>query len=362
MKKRLLISILTICLVLTGSVWSIAFADDLDDQMAEVEKEKEEVSAEMEQLTEDIEAAEEDVEEIQEDIEQKEEEIAAASDEIEDLKRQMSEREDGLNERLRAMYKNGSVGYLDVLLGSSSISDFLNNVEMIQRIFENDQEALETLEKQYDVLEDKQNVLEEEKAELSEQKAEEAEKQEALEEDKAELQAKLEALNEEADAITAEIQARQAALAEQRKEESSDGGGSSQDYEDYSGGTMMWPCDSTIITSEFGYRIHPITGIYTGHTGLDIGCNYDEPIYAAESGTVILAEWYGGYGYAVVIDHGGGITTLYGHNNSLKVSVGDTVSRGETIALAGSTGLSTGPHCHFEVRVDGEYVDPMGYL
>ena len=86
------------------------------------------------------------------------------------------------------------------------------------------------------------------------------------------------------------------------------------------------------------------------------------PIYAAESGTVILAEWYGGYGNAVVIDHGGGVTTLYGHNEELYVSVGQQVRRGETIAGAGSTGWSTGQHCHFEVRVNGDYVDPMGYL
>ena len=359
MKRRLLISLLAACLAVTGTMWSVAFADDLDDQMAEVEREKEEVSNEMEEMKEEIESAKEDVAEIQDSIDEKKSEITATAGEIETLKAEMSEREEGLNDRLRAMYKNGSVGYLEVLLGSSSISEFLNNVEMIQRIFRNDQNTLETLEEQHDVLESRQSVLEDQKAELDEQRAEEAAKQAELEESQAELQERLEALNAEADAITSEIQARQAALAAQREENQSSGGAS---YEDYSGGAMMWPCDSRIITSEFGGRIHPLTGIYTGHTGIDIGCSYDAPIYAAESGTVILAEWYGGYGNAVVIDHGGGITTLYGHNNSLNVSVGDTVSRGETIALAGSTGWSTGPHCHFEVRVNGDYVDPMGYL
>lgn len=379
MKKRLLVSLLIACLTVTGCMWSVAFADDLDDQMANIEQEKEEVSTEMAEMKEEIEAAKEDVEAIQDDIDKKQDEISETAGEIETLKAEMSEREEGLNERLRAMYKNGSIGYLEILLGSGSISEFLNNVEMIQRIYKNDQETLATMEEQHGVLEGKQVELETEKAELDEQRAEEAAKQAELEESQAELQARLEALNAEADAITAEIQARQAALEAQREEErrqqeqqQQESGDDSEDddsessggqtYEDYDGGTMGWPCDSRLITSEFGFRIHPLTGIYTGHTGIDIGCNMYAPIYAAEAGTVILSEWYGGYGYAVVIDHGGGVTTLYGHNEELYVSVGQQVSRGETIAGAGSTGWSTGPHCHFEVRVDGDYVDPMGYL
>ena len=194
-----------------------------------------------------------------------------------------------------------------------------------------------------------------EKTELDAQRAKEAEKQAELESSKAALQAQLDAINAEADRISAEIKARQEALAQQQAQNGSSGG-------NYSGGALMWPCDSTIITSEFGYRIHPLTGIWTGHTGIDIGCNMYAPIYAAESGTVILAEWYGGYGNAIVIDHGGGVTTLYGHNEELYVSAGQKVSRGETIAGAGSTGWSTGPHLHFEVREGGEYVDPMGYF
>ncbi|MBR3755732.1 MAG: peptidoglycan DD-metalloendopeptidase family protein [Firmicutes bacterium] len=366
MKKRLLASLLIACLAVTGSMWSVAFADDLDDQMAEVEREKEQVSTEMAEMKDDIEAAREDVAEIQSDIDKKQDEISETAGEIESLKSEMSAREEGLNDRLRAMYKNGSIGYLEVLLGSSSISEFLNNVEMIQRIYRNDQDTLETLEEQHGVLEGKQAELEHEKAELDAQKEVEAAKQAELEESQAALQAKLDALNAEADAITAEIQARQKELAAQREESKNNGGGDGnsqeQTYEDYNGGAMAWPCDSRIITSEFGFRIHPLTGIYTGHTGIDIGCNMYAPIYAAESGTVILAEWYGGYGNAVVIDHGGGVTTLYGHNEELYVSVGQQVRRGETIAGAGSTGWSTGPHCHFEVRVNGDYVDPMGYL
>ena len=126
-------------------------------------------------------------------------------------------------------------------------------------------------------------------------------------------------------------------------------------------GKFAWPCYGT-ITSYFGWRIHPIFGDYRYHSGMDIAVAAGTPVVAAESGTVILAQWYGGYGNCVVIDHGGGISTLYGHNNSLNVSVGQQVSKGQTIAAAGSTGDSTGPHCHFEVRVNGVVTEPLDYL
>ena len=356
MRKKLIVCLLAAVLMATGSMWNVAFADDLDDQMAGVEAQKEEVTNELSEITEKVEAAQAEVDAIQAKVDEKQAEITAAANEIEELKYDMQQREKGLNNRLRAMYKNGSVGYLDVLLGSNSISEFLNNIEMIQRIFKNDQDTLKKLEEQHQILEEKQAALEVEKSELDAEKAKKAEKQAELEGSKAELQAQLDALNAEADRISAEIVARQEAL----KQQQAQNGTSSENH--YSGGAMMWPCDSRYITSEFGYRIHPITGIWTGHTGIDIGCNMYAPVYAAESGTVILAEWYGGYGYAVVIDHGDGITTLYGHNEELYVSVGQQVSRGETIAGAGSTGWSTGPHVHFEVREGGNYVDPMGYL
>ena len=126
-------------------------------------------------------------------------------------------------------------------------------------------------------------------------------------------------------------------------------------------GSMIWPVGGT-VTSEFGWRTHPISGTQKFHSGIDIGADYGSPIAAAQAGTVEYAGWISGYGNAVIINHGGGITTLYGHNQSLAVSVGQQVSQGETIAYCGSTGNSTGPHCHFEVRQNGEPVSPYGFL
>lgn len=126
-------------------------------------------------------------------------------------------------------------------------------------------------------------------------------------------------------------------------------------------GVLSWPANG-VITSSYGYRIHPIWGTTIYHSGIDIGVDYGTPVHAADGGTVVYADWISGYGNAVIIDHGNGLSTLYGHNESLNVSEGQTIGKGDVIAFAGSTGNSTGPHVHFEVRANGDPVDPMGYL
>ena len=124
---------------------------------------------------------------------------------------------------------------------------------------------------------------------------------------------------------------------------------------------MAWPVSGP-ITSPFGYRFHPIYGRKIFHSGIDIGVDEGTPVHAADSGVVVEADWIDGYGNAVIIDHGNGMSTLYGHNSELAVSAGQTVSKGQVIAYAGSTGNSTGPHVHFEVRVNGDPVNPLNYL
>jgi murein DD-endopeptidase MepM/ murein hydrolase activator NlpD len=126
-------------------------------------------------------------------------------------------------------------------------------------------------------------------------------------------------------------------------------------------GDMMWPVSAS-VSSPYGYRIHPILGYRKLHTGIDLSVGYGVPIHACDSGTVIYATWMGGYGNVIIIDHGSGISTLYAHQSSLAVSTGTRVTRGQTVGYVGSTGFSTGPHLHFEVRVNGNPVDPMGYL
>ncbi len=348
MKKKTLASLLIAALVLALGTYSLSYADskaDKQEELNNIESEAESTKNDLEALVADIESQQEEIDQLQGSLDEKQKEIEQAQADIEQTLQDIEEREEGLNTRLRTMYKNGSVGYLDVLLGSNSISEFFTNLEMIQRIYKNDQDTLATLEKQQKELEEKQAALEVQQKELAEQKAQAEEKQQAMKADQEALQAELDKLNAEADRVSSEI----AAMQDSEKV--------------YEGGTFLWPTNTTYITSYFGYRIHPVTGIYTGHTGIDIGCSYGSPVYAAADGTVIIASnSYGGYGVAVVIDHGSGISTLYGHNDHVNVSVGQKVSKGDVIASSGNSGVSTGPHLHFEVRINGSYVDPMQYF
>ncbi|MGC2872423.1 murein hydrolase activator EnvC family protein [Ihubacter sp. rT4E-8] len=347
MKKKSMICLLIFMLVCSLGVYTQVYADnasDKQDELNEINDQKKDVKNDLAALTASIKEQQAEVDRLKASMEQKQGEIEKAQADIDKTIKDIDKRQNGLNKRLRTMYKNGSVGYLDVLLGSSSVSEFLTNLELIQRIYRGDEETLRTLEEQQKELEKKRAALKHEKEELDKQKSEAEEKQSALQSDKDALQAKLDELNAEADRISDEI----ARMQDHDKK--------------YEGGQFLWPTTSTYITSPFGFRIHPVTGVYTGHTGIDIGVGMNSPVYAAADGRVIVAGSYGGYGYAVVIDHGSGISTLYGHNSSVNVSVGQNVSRGQVIASSGSTGVSTGPHLHFEVRVNGAYVDPMQYF
>ncbi|MDD6042882.1 MAG: peptidoglycan DD-metalloendopeptidase family protein [Eubacteriaceae bacterium] len=347
-KRKLIALILSLSLVASLGSFAAVYATSIEEQQQElsnVKEDRKEVKENLEALMEDINHEQAEIDKIQESINAKQAEINATSDSIKKTEKKIEKSKDGLNKRLRVMYKNGSVGFLDVLLGSNSISEFLTNASLIQKIYQNDQNTITVLKEQQEELEKKKSKLQTEQNALDAEKAEAVEKKAALDADKSELQAKLDELNAEAERISAVI----TQLQDQNKK--------------YNGsGKFHWPTDSTYITSPFGFRTHPVTGVYTGHTGIDIGASTGSPVYAADDGTVILAEWYYGYGYAVIIDHGSGISTLYGHNSSLSVSAGQNVSKGQVIASVGSTGISTGPHCHFEVRVNGTYVDPMEYL
>ena len=243
------------------------------------------------------------------------------------------------------MYKNGSLGFVDVLLGSGSISEFVSNLEIIQKIYKNDMDVLDTLDKEHKELQAIKKQLKEKRAKLATQKDELADEKAKLDEKKKALKKEEDALKAEADRLTSEI----LSMIDKNSQ--------------YIGGEFTWPCPaSTYITSSFGNRLHPILKSWIFHTGLDIGCSSGKDILAAASGKVIMAQVYGGYGNCVMIDHGGGIVTLYGHASKLCVSKGDVVKRGQVVAKVGSTGRSTGPHLHFEVRKNGEYVNPMKYF
>ena len=314
-------------------------------------------------LEEDIESMQSSINRLESAISEGEDQLVSLEEELEKAQEKVDVQNENLGERLRTMYKNGSVGFLDVLLDSGSFTEFLTNLDMVEMIYSSDREVLRGLEEAYDEIDTKKkevealqqelqtsrNVAKQEKAELEDSRA-------TVEAQKAEIAES----NEETEAMIEALKADAAAMAQVAVDR-----GSSSTTSTYTGGAMAWPVPSVgtaNITSIFGWRIHPIFGEGQGHTGVDIGASMGASVVAANPGTVIYAGWYGGYGNCVQVDHGGGVVTLYGHNSSILVSVGQQVSRGQTIALIGSTGYSTGPHCHFEVMLNGVHVDPLDYI
>ena len=295
------------------------------------------------------------ISEAQAKLETLEEELAAAEEKV-------NTQNENLNARLRNMYKNGSVGFIDVLMDSGSFSEFLNNLSLVEKVYTSDQDVLEELQKAYDEIDAKKKEIETLQAELSESKATMEEQKSSLEADKASVEKKKSEIaadsaetQRELDKLEADAQALTSSIRDS---------GSSSSSSKYNGGIMAWPVPSChTVSSGYGGRIHPTTGKYKFHGGLDIPGSYGSAIVAANSGKVIWAGNRGdSYGNYVIIDHGGGVSTLYGHSSKVLVSTGQSVSRGQRIANVGSTGRSTGPHCHFEVRINGSRVNPTPYV
>jgi len=317
-----------------------------------------ELNSQIKNLESQINATEKEISNLENDIIATEKKIEAEKEKLAQKERELAAQNEGLSKRLRAMYKNGDIGMLQVLLGSESITDFMTNMDMVQRIFDYDVEVLKKLEEQHRLIEEKKKELERLQAQLKTQKQKKEDKQSDLqasrgkvadlksqvEKDNKALEEMIDSLNAEADRLVEEIRKLQGDQA-------------------YIGGEFAWPsASSRRVTSEFGNRIHPILKVKKLHTGIDIGAPAGTEVLAANHGTVIKADWNNSYGNVVMIDHGGGIVTLYAHNSKLLVKTGDYVKKGQTIALVGSTGNSTGPHIHFEVRVNGQYQDPRKWL
>ena len=327
-----------------------------------------------------------------------EQEIALYDQMIEDKAREVEEalalenqQLERYRTRVRAMEENGNYGFLALVLNSGSLGELLTAMDDIGEIMESDRrledeyiaarEHTEEVKAEYEEykaeLEAKQATLRAEQVELQRQIDEATELITKLAEDiegNAEELAKLQAAQDEAqkeiDQKVAELERQRAEEEERRRQEaaannpSNGGGGGSSSGGSVTGtGSFTWPCPScTYITSRVGYRWHPVSGQWKYHSGLDIGAAYGASIVAADGGTVTIAGVNGGYGNCVMIDHGNGYYTLYGHMSSIAVSLGQTVSKGSTIGYVGSTGVSTGPHLHFEIRQGTTILDPENWF
>lgn len=373
MFKRVSVYSLIFVLILSLSFSSLIFAssedqrelegiidriDDVKNLLTQGKKEEKSLSQQIEDIDKKIDAIEKDIAKLQKEIKNTQEKINEAQRNIEITQTEINGKNDILNARLRAMYKNGEVGVMEVLLGSADFQEFMTNLDMVKRVTQQDVNLLKELEAKYDEMNLQKRNLEQLKYNLYQQKENIQQKQKNLEVNRGEaakLRSQVEKNNKALESQIDELNKYAAEISERIRK--------AQSNEAYVGGVFTWPAPGySQITSTFGYRIHPILKTKKLHTGIDIGVPSNSTVVAANDGTVIHSNWLGGYGKAVMVDHGGGIVTLYAHNNDLLVNVGDKVKKGQVISKSGSTGMSTGPHLHFEVRLDGNYVDPMPYL
>ena len=277
-----------------------------------------------------------------------------------------------------------------MLLTSGSITDFISSYYLVEQLTKCDTEVLNAIENTKKEIEDDKKELETKKEEIDKTKSQIAEKNEKLKNDKNTKQAKVNSLTEDEKELESQLSAYNAEMekiaaaerkakaeedARKKKEQSSTGGNTgSTGSTGATGGTsgtvtssgkMTWPIPGyNTITSYFGYRNHPIYHTWKLHSGIDVGAPTGAKFVAADDGTVLIASYgyNGGYGNYVVINHGNGITTRYGHGTTILVSAGQKVTKGTPVLTVGSTGASTGPHAHFEVRVNGTAVNPLNYF
>ena len=337
------------------------------EQLQYVEGEISENVIQIQNLEDQLKNYQIDYEKVNQEYLQLQERVTNSEKDLDKLEKEYKKEEEQLREKLVQIYKNGSSSYLDVLLNSTNMIDFISNYYMVQKLTEYDSSILANIKKKKEKVEKDRNELKEAKAELKIKKAE-AEKQTViLTNTKTILE------NYKASLTESELTIASAIDSYKRQQEELTNlinyAISGSTYElFYTGGIMIWPTyTSSHITSPFGSRLHPIQGVTKNHDGIDIGGHTGDPIYAAADGVVIYSGWMGGYGNATMVDHGYNgegvkIVTLYGHGSKLLKEVGDVVKQGDTIMEVGSTGNSTGPHVHFEVRENGTPTDPKKYL
>lgn len=268
-------------------------------------------------------------------------------------------REKQLRARVQEMYKSGGLNYLELLVASRSMSDFLNRLYFFGKILNIDSRLVQAVRTDVLTVREKRGVLQERTAEirtLAKVIAEKKQEISGLAEEKKQVYGKLKERREEYEKQVEELERSSSELEALILKKTAGRSGKI-----LGSGRMIWPLHGT-ITSNYGYRRSRWGGRSRMHTGIDIATEYGTPIAAADAGEVIFSGWWDGYGKAIVIDHGKGITTVYGHMSRLYKQVGSVVVKGQTIGLEGSTGYSTGPHLHFEVREKGRPVNPRRYL
>ena len=375
---RKILCIVLVSIICSFSIVTLAFAEnendlttkqqELQDKIKETNEELQGVQNSISQNLEQVQKLDEKIQNSQTILNELNVKIEALQTSINEVKERLDVAEEKFNrqqkmldERLLAIYESGDTQYLDVILSSKSISDFLSNYFLITELTTYDTELLEDIRKQKDEIEIEKTKLENNQKQFATVKQNQTKTAKILENTKIirenyisklserekDLQAQIDEYNTEVEAVNKEILASILEGIDTK----------------YIGGTLAWPVPGyTRISSNYGMRYHPILHINKLHTGVDIAAPTGSNFIAANDGIVTKAGFNTAYGNMVIIEHGGGISTLYAHGSEILVQVGQTVKRGETVLKVGSTGYSTGPHAHFEVRISGIVTDPMPYI
>ena len=341
---------------------------DLQNQIEQSNEELEEVQSQLsenlqqiEKLDEKIRESENKIEELNAQVEELQEEVDNIQSQLDVAEENYEKQKDIMEKRLVAIYEAGDTKYIDVLLKSSNLSEFLSNYYLITEIASVDKDLLNEVETEKKEIELAKQKLEKNQESLATAIQTQTQTTTVLKNTKtlrenyiSRLSDEEKAKQEQIDDITKQYEDVNDQILELAKQGLDTA---------YIGGVLAWPVPGyTKITSNYGMRVHPITGQYKLHTGVDISAPIGANFVAANDGIVTKAEYNSAYGNMVIIDHGGGISTLYAHGSEILVTVGQTVKRNDPILKVGSTGYSTGPHAHFEVRINGVVTDPIEYI
>ena len=376
-KILIIISILILCTTLsTGSI--ATDISDLDKQKKEVSEELNKKNKQLEYVNEELTTALLEIQKLDDEILQYETDLNKYETQLSKLQTSIDEaiekidlvqedyqtREEILRERLVEMYKAGDVTYLEVLLSSKSLTEFISSYFLMRQLVEYDNKLIEQVEREKNDLEYTKAKLEKEQKEVKTIKAKKEQTTIILNNKKTLQKAHVNKLSEEEKKLQKEIIEYKQEVYRIQSLISQVSGEPNLQIQ-YTGGDMIWPVakEGTAITSYYEQREHPITGIIHYHSGIDIGNAYfGTPVVAALDGYVSYAGWLGGYGNCVIINHGNGVSTLYGHGQAILTTLHKEVKQGELIMEVGSTGNSTGPHLHFEIRINGYTVNPLLYV
>lgn len=376
-----ILALMSICLIFAVAVFyspaeQVVYADALDDYLAE----QAEIQKEVDALKDSLDDAKDELNSYRSDLNDVDLNIAANEEKLEALEKQTAVAQGNLDasndaiaeaqgelsvqmaafeSRLYETYVNGEVSMLDVIFDASSMEDFITRAYYVERMLLYDANIVDSINVLISDIEVEKLIIEETISDLDALSAVQEEILAELEVDRAAKADLVSASQTEAWAAQAAYDVMQEANEdiEQKIKELQTPAGS------YGTGVYSWPLPGySTISSDYYYRVNPLTGSYEYHTGIDIPAPSGTQIIAADTGVVIVAGWSGGYGYCTVVDHGDGMSTLYAHQSKLGVTVGQTVTKGEVIGYVGTTGNSTGNHLHFEVRINGSHTSPWAYV